>query len=300
MKLEEFVEQLGLDGKLKKNTSGNKYFLTNCVFHDDNNPSMSIHENDFFKCFSCREKGKWNKLFFKVKREKFKNKKSYIWDNKLYKKEEEINEVSFRGVLYDPLLVNEYLKKRCISKEFCEYYKIKYSKQSYFNETLFMKRLIIPIYNKGKLISVIGRDVNENSKKKYIYPHNSKHKDVLFNYDNLIHSETLYIAEGIFDLIFFFELGYRNITTCFNNELSKKQLTMVKKFVKLVLLKDNDTGGDKLMHQLLCEYDRDFLIFSSNIEGEDPGSLNIERTKEYINKMMWSYKILQKERKYEW
>ena len=42
-------------------------FITNCPFHDDKTPSLSIHQqNGYFLCFSCGEKGSFHKLRSKM------------------------------------------------------------------------------------------------------------------------------------------------------------------------------------------------------------------------------------------
>lgn len=42
-------------------------FITNCPFHDDKTPSLSIHQqNGYFLCFSCGERGSFSKLRSKL------------------------------------------------------------------------------------------------------------------------------------------------------------------------------------------------------------------------------------------
>lgn len=62
---EEIVAHLKKRNEKVREYNSNKYgpsVETNCVFHDDGNPSMHVHELGWFKCFACGEKGSIFKL----------------------------------------------------------------------------------------------------------------------------------------------------------------------------------------------------------------------------------------------
>lgn len=61
-KVSDFVEK-----HFDKVKLSNENYITNCPFHDDKTPSLSIHQqNGYFLCFSCGEKGSFSKLRSKL------------------------------------------------------------------------------------------------------------------------------------------------------------------------------------------------------------------------------------------
>jgi len=235
-----------------------------CPFHKDNTPSMYIHlGNGIFHCFSCRRQGSIESLF----RE--------LTGTSLYKTLGiSVNE--FTGFSFKPQVLPEenldnlnksivliiegeltpiesspkalgYLRKRGISIKVANDMNFKYAEKSYINKTLFEKRLVIPIYEKGSLIAVEGRDISGQSDKKVIYPKGSS-VNTLYDLDNLDTTQPLYATEGLMDLALLREYPeFKNSTAIFGAAVTRRQLHLLEKFDTVIYIPDNDKAGDSTL-----------------------------------------------------
>ena len=134
-----------------------------------------------------------------------------------------------------------YLAQRGVNSDICAYFHLRYCatgayeylthdgkkiKQSYKN------RIIIPIYNiSGELVSFQGRDITGTAEKKYLFPPGiASTAKYLFNAHNAVRSDTIIIAEGVFDvmslwgaLVELSKLEYIQPVATFGKHLSEEQ-----------------------------------------------------------------------------
>lgn len=91
-------------GALNYNPSGEKRIVIHCPFHNDTHPSLIIplihpkYHPGQFKCFSCGEKGDWNKLADRLRLKKWDQldqKKYYDSSRKEYKDEDAFRDLAF-------------------------------------------------------------------------------------------------------------------------------------------------------------------------------------------------------------
>ena len=167
-------------------------------------------------------------------------------------------------------IAKNYLKKRKIPIRVAERMGFKYSLNSYSYDIddptnkrkfiYFNNRLLIPVYEKGKLISCEGRNPFSEKEfenyykkqgkhpreyKKCIYPKGSS-TNTLFQLDKLDRSKELFVVEGIMDLAilrtdsFFNE---KNSTSTFGCALTKRQLKLLSEFDNVTFILDNDKAG---------------------------------------------------------
>jgi len=97
-------------------------------------------------------------------------------------------------------LAFSYLKDRGLSSEEIKAYDIRYS-----NEGRFYGRVLLPIYEDGKLVHFTGRSFIKSVKPKYLFPYKGETllttSGAIFGYDEAVNSplSRMVIVEGIFD-----------------------------------------------------------------------------------------------------
>jgi DNA primase len=156
--------------------------------------------------------------------------------------------------------------KEPISREFLDYYGIKYTIQAEINRpkdskergTFFNHRLTVPIIENKVLVGLEGRSYNGGSPK-VLYPKNSC-VDTLLNIDNLNPDEPLYLAEGVFHLPSLFNTGRRNISCTFGASVSAKQISILKKFKEIIYFPDNDDAGERAIETIIKGLNKDSLF----------------------------------------
>ena len=294
--IKTLIMLLGLD--MKEHSS---YFLGKCCFHDDDKPSFSISKKGFYSCFACGEKGSINSLVYKLKGigiYKFLNIQdvnSFIFTHP--KKEEKLRE-SFpkldqfivKGNLkspYDSELIMNYLKSRKVSNEFIDYFDIKYTNYAEINNIKFIDRIIIPSFENGELIGYEGRDYTKKQSPKVLY---AKGSDVstLFNIDNLDYNKELIICEGQWHIPQIWTHITKNVTHTYGVMISNKQKELINKFKKVIYFADNDEAGINGISEFDNFCEGEYYITMSDVKGEDPGDMTLDRIKEALNNKILS------------
>lgn len=125
-----------------------------------------------------------------------------------------------------------------------------------FKEAYYGKRIIIPIYNyKNELRSFEAISTNAKIQPKVLRP-KSIDTTNLFGFENLLgESDTIFITEGLFSALSFWELGYQSIFNMGIATIKDKIKTLHIKGIKnIILCGDNDSSGrtfNKECYQLL-------------------------------------------------
>ena len=290
------IKSLNLD--MKEHPS---YFLGKCCFHNDKTPSFSIHKDGYYKCFSCSETGSLNKLVYKLTGKSiykffnitdinsfhFENSIKDIKDNNKLRDSFEVKEVEVKGNLLDikeskDIKLIEYVNKRNLSNYFIDYFDIKYCTYCKVNGTEFRNRIMIPIYDDGRLTGYEGRDFTKSQKPKVLY-NKGTNVSTLFNNDNLNRNETLILVEGIMDLPLIFSEITENVTCLFGAVITNKQKKLLNEFKEVTYFQDHDLAGDNSVKELDNFIEKEFYIAKSDKEGQDPGDLNIEELKNCLD-----------------
>ena len=155
----------------------------------------------------------------------------------------------------------EYLYKRRITDKTIDEFKIGYDSNT--------DRLIIPIYQNNKPVYWCGRDrsgvagVSKYTKANLTeHPHR---KNIMYGYDTLNNgSDTLIIAEGVFDYLSLHQEGYACLSnaTAISNENIKNVTMLAHKFKRVILCFDNDVSGSAFTQRLYP------ALFRANINFE--------------------------------
>lgn len=301
--LSTVVEKLG--GGLKR--VGHE-FLTQCLWHDDANPSLTINDQKgFCFCHVCRAGGDAVDYVRKAKGMEFREAVEFTAEllNVKFETDDENPEAIarrkaeraaehsrleaqqkvFTANLHDPRAKNVrlILKGRGITKAAAVEFGIGYSAQGFFSG-----RITIPIYNhQDKLVGFTGRTTKDDPAK-----YKNSADSALFSKKLLIFNEqraykyaaeagSLIFVEGHLDVVAMWQAGIKNVVaaqgTGAPDPLVLKRLSRnIKTFI---LCFDGDAGGRKAVEQFIsvagpmAQKGECSINVASLPEGSDPDDL---------------------------
>lgn len=338
----EINEQIVLRLDISKNVKHNS-IMGHCPFHTDKHPSFSVDlDRALCHCFSCGYNGKLRGLFREITGHSINKELGIKWEAQdettfVNPFKETIKEDlsatpdvhialdgAFIPVDKDPD-VCKYLMKRCIPVSVAKSMRMSFATMARSFDTFepnnkdqmvyFTKRLVIPIYERGKLLSCEGRDIygkeyyynmlrrkgmdpDEHEYKKCIYPRGAS-TSTLYDIDKLDSSRRLYFVEGIMDLAVlrtdsFFNT--KNSTAVFGASISERQRYFLKQFDFTYII-DNDLAGFLSLRRLMeslkeapVKRDWKFIVPPFHDQGvKDVGDIPVKtgRTVEQCRKAHW-------------
>ena len=285
-----------------------------CPFHHEKTPSFNINaEGQYFKCFGCGVGGDVFKFVMLHERVDFPEalkiladragirvetdphaqqrfKQETDWKSYLYK----INDVAarfYREQLFSDAgkVAREYLKKRGLSDETCEQFRIGYAPgggspllarlssqgapakaalaaglASQRDEggpvrDFFYDRLMFPIADiQGRIIAFGGRILGDGEPK-YLNtretPLFSKQRTVYainFAKDPIIEKDQAIIVEGYTDVMMCHQFGITNVIACLGTAITADHIRQLRRVAgKLLLLTDSDAAGERASERSL-------------------------------------------------
>lgn len=292
----EINEQIVLRLDISKSVKHNS-IMGHCPFHTDKHPSFSVDlDRALCHCFSCGYNGKLRGLFREITGHSINKELGIKWEAQdeatfVNPFKETIKEDlsatpdvhialdgAFIPVDKDPD-VCKYLMQRCIPVSVAKSMRMSFATMARSFDTFepnnknqmvyFTKRLVIPIYERGKLLSCEGRDIygkeyyynmlrrkgldpDEHEYKKCIYPRGAS-TSTLYDIDKLDSSRRLYFVEGIMDLAVlrtdsFFNT--KNSTAVFGASISERQRYFLKQFDFTYII-DADLAGWLSLRRLM-------------------------------------------------
>lgn len=292
----EINEQIVLRLDISKSVKHNS-IMGHCPFHTDKHPSFSVDlDRALCHCFSCGYNGKLRGLFREITGHSINKELGIKWEAQdeatfvnPFKEtvKEDLSATpdvhialdgAFIPVDKDPD-VCKYLMQRCIPVSVAKSMRMSFATMARSFDTFepnnkdqmvyFTKRLVIPIYERGKLLSCEGRDIygkeyyynmlrrkgldpDEHEYKKCIYPRGAS-TSTLYDIDKLDSSRRLYFVEGIMDLAVlrtdsFFNT--KNSTAVFGASISERQRYLLKQFDFTYVI-DNDLAGWLSLRRLM-------------------------------------------------
>jgi DNA primase len=250
-------------------TNGTDDVMVSCPFHKDKTPSMGVNlKKGVCHCFSCDYSGSVEKTYKTVTGSSLYEALGISLDQfSSYQPIQTFNfsnydETALKNVYvrYNPTAFidveesqacMDYLKGRGISLEVAKSMGMKYCEDSRINGTRFYRRLVIPVYEKGRLISIEGRRIfKEDPDPKVLYPKNCT-VNSLFDIDKLDKNKKLFAVEGLMDLAVLRSCEFfKNSTSIFGASLTKRQLYLLKDFKSFTYIPDRDQAGEKTVEIL--------------------------------------------------
>jgi DNA primase len=270
------------------------YWQGCCPLHNsDSDTSFSIHEDGYYTCFSHCGSGSINNLVFHLTGKNIyrfldiKDVDSFIFKSILKKEDKrrdsfEVKNIEVKGNLFDVIgnqEVLDYLEKKRVPLDFVDFFRVKYALNAEINTTPYRNRLVIPIYEDGKIISYEGKDFTGKDSKKVIYNKGSN-VSTLFNIDNLDRDKPLIVCEGILKIAEIWTYITPNVTATFGAQISNKQKELLNEFKEIIVFADNDSAGLSMISQFDEFYNKEFWIAIPIEEGKDPGDLTVEEKEE--------------------
>ena len=292
----EINEQIVLRLDISKSVKHNS-IMGHCPFHTDKHPSFSVDlDRALCHCFSCGYNGKLRGLFREITGHSINKELGIKWEAQdeatfVNPFKETIKEDlsatpdvhialdgAFIPVDKDPD-VCKYLMQRCIPVSVAKSMRMSFATMARSFDTFepnnkdqmvyFTKRLVIPIYERGKLLSCEGRDIygkeyyynmlrrkgldpDEHEYKKCIYPRGAS-TSTLYDIDKLDKSRRLYFVEGIMDLAVLRSDSFfntKNSTAVFGASISERQRYFLKQFDFTYVI-DNDLAGWLSLRRLM-------------------------------------------------
>lgn len=292
----EINEQIVLRLDISKSVKHNS-IMGHCPFHTDKHPSFSVDlDRALCHCFSCGYNGKLRGLFREITGHSINKELGIKWEAQdeatfVNPFKETIKEDlsatpdvhialdgAFIPVDKDPD-VCKYLMQRCIPVSVAKSMRMSFATMARSFDTFepnnkdqmvyFTKRLVIPIYERGKLLSCEGRDIygkeyyynmlrrkgldpDEHEYKKCIYPRGAS-TSTLYDIDKLDSSRRLYFVEGIMDLAVLRSDSFfntKNSTAVFGASISERQRYFLKQFDFTYVI-DNDLAGWLSLRRLM-------------------------------------------------
>ncbi len=305
-KIDEIKSKIKLSDELSKHTKlvnrGNDLWCS-CLFHNEKTPSMKINEElSSYYCFGCGAKGDLISFYTDYLKYSFNDalielsRKAGVTidrqlnqntnDKKLIEKIDQIyleatNFYCKNLYIKENKAALEYLKKRNISEQTINFYKIGYSynrkislynhlKNKSFEEDdlvksnlfkintnnkrdFFYKRLMFPIINNySKIVGFGGRTI-ENIEPKYINSAEGnffKKRKLLFNLENAKKiarkKNNLLICEGYMDVISLADKGVKSVVAPLGTSMTEEQLLLAWRTCKIpTIMFDGDIAGKK-------------------------------------------------------
>jgi len=210
---------------------------------------INIRKN-YYSCWKCRFHPIDDYVYSTIGIEWFKVRDYYLLDSYQYQIREEKNvvekiELPFRtGPLNDQ--ARRYLLQRGFDPDqLVENYNI--MSTDHLGDYKF--RVIIPIYNKNKLVSYTSRDYTGKSELRY-YSCNSKneiinHKELLYGYDKA-NSDFVIVVEGPIDK---WKMGLDCVST-FGIGYKKEQVSLLLKYKRIIFLFDNEPNAQAMAREM--------------------------------------------------
>lgn len=251
--------------------------------HDDHHASMSVNTmKGVCNCFACGYSKKLTSVYYEYTGHSIYRdlglKRPIAMTKQFYVPETSFDDLPQTDFTFEGSLNNisndEYAigwaLKRGFSERFCATNGIMFSSQFRTYQTsdpknqeemsFFKNCVVIPIFEKGKLISFEARDVlgkeawkqnllskglevDEKKYRKVLYP---KHSSIntLFQWEKLDKTKPLYVTEGLMDM---FSLRtnqeFKNSSCMFHCNPTERQIYLLNKFPKIIYIVDNDAPG---------------------------------------------------------
>ena len=273
--------------------------------HADKKPSWHIHaelgahNNGLFHCWSCKWSGNVFALIMTVKRISFVRalqfaeqcRKEISYETTCEVAAEEY-ERSLNGV--EPGEVGLIWKGKKIqavsieiNKDAWRYLRSRWIGSEYIERFGFLdwkegRRVIVPIFRDGRLISWIARSY-VGSKPKTLAPQNAPKKWEIFGYDNVnVATKAVTVAEGWVDVIRLMQIGRPNPIALCGSKITEYQAEFLSQFKSIEVWMDGDKAGEVLAKDAAAWLGRDRQIRVVPLpQGMDPGEYPPWELKEF-------------------
>ncbi len=216
--------------------------------HPDIHPSMSFNEkNGYYNCFSCGAKGRWwISLVMQATKCSYNEAVDTVVEYVVLvrdhvEKPEPKRLIREKHVCPDlvdiPYKAIKYLDHRGIPLWFAV------QKKARWNED--MQRIVIPVESAGWT----ARKIEDNIEVKWLHSRGFSKSNTLYNYHLYRKKKMVGVVEGVFDCWKVELCGFSCVATL-GAQITNNQLNLLNQFPELVVIPDNDQGGDLFVEKI--------------------------------------------------
>lgn len=175
--------------------------------------------------------------------------------------------------------VSDYLTSRGVSEEVQKEMgtgletKLEVTKNKSITE---VTRVVIPHYMNGKLIGWVARKAdNTEGVSKYRNSKGFPRNYWLYNLDNCLKMESVYVVESPMSVLVLKSRGINNVVATFGAKVSKPQLKLLREFSGVTVFMDGDAPG-RAARRAIVDGLKDFTKVQvvDTPDGEDPATLS--------------------------
>ena len=147
------------------------------------------------------------------------------------------------------------------------------------------KRILFPITFQGEKVGyTLRRTVSTHFPKWFYQPLNLETGDMIYNYDNIVSMTTVYVVEGIVDVMAFHEIGILAVSTFSSNMTEQQARLLLRANVDIVLAFDGDDAGRRATDKAIKLLQNKVNLFRIDFqEGEDPANISREELIKYVS-----------------
>lgn len=310
--IREVLSDLGID--FEEIMSELRFVCINPA-HKDSTPSCTINFNPnseqytWFSCFGCDYSGSLPKLVSAIKDISIAEAKKYIitFDSGIAVKKRKqgcLERVRRRRKvkiqlpeefqLFDLDVQNSYLKyllRRGVLERDIRKYQWGYCAKGYYR-----KRVVLPIYMKGKLVNLFARHITTDVESKKV--RNARFAEVervVFPYDELdFELKYIWVTESAFNVFRLKRIRLPNLICLFGNKLTEWKLKLLSRFEEVRLIPDGDEGGDELVRKARKNLHKSISVQSVDmIRNEDAASIKLSQARKVLETLheVQAYKV---------
>lgn len=291
--LEKQIEDLFDKYNIQIQASTGQEFTIYCPFHKNlHTPSFYInYKTGLWQCFnpSCGKKGNFRQLYRQITGKALATNsridavslKNELERSLSYKDKDDDIVLDTIQIDYDDDEQKSYLMplhERGLSYDTLMRFEIGFSKTK--------NRIVIPVRNQQyKVVGLIGRAIESSQEPRYLYNKGFKRADVLFNIQNAKNYSEVIVVEGSVDAMKVHEAGFPNVVATLGAQVSKNQITLIKKyFDKVIIFSDNDDAGNA-MRDAIIDLCRGKEIYTAKISDglKDPAEMQVQDIIDSIN-----------------
>ena len=279
---EGMLEGLPLKG-LK--SSGENHLVAVCPFHDDTNPSMSIHRyTGYYACFSCDASGPFEQLYKHLTGKSINIQNKRISLDPVLKLIDNLSSTEKQVLLQEDELSNyqnkihiEIAERIGHRLDIVKYFELGYDDQK--------AQSTFPVRNEeGNLVGLVRRNPNGVVPK---YRNAFKKSDYLYNLYRAKEYRKVIVVEGPMDVIKGHINGYPNCVALLGKVASKRQVQLLlRHFTDIVLALDADMAGRTGVDDLITKLKGKIKLFVVQYPSgyKDIGDLDAEQMKILVEK----------------
>lgn len=179
-------------------------------------------------------------------------------------------------------LIPRYMVGRKLDQTMCERYYLGYC--GGYGDLGQAGRMVIPIYQYGKLVGYQGRAMHDAIAPKYLFMKGISAGEYLYNLDTISPQEdTVILVEGVFDVWGMVRHGYPNTVASFGKHLTERGYkTLTQRFKRVIIFWDMDA---KLEICNLAESLQGVIeVWVTAMAGKDPDEASTQEVQEAVGK----------------